>query len=142
MGKISVETDKSFRVSLPGKDATSTDMLDFAVHSGFDYPKIEEDNVGIYTYTVPASLSAGTISVLTVNHNQGYIPCAICFMEDIDGITGTEFGTLPFYEGMSGNYFQCYTTSTQLKIEFVVDWTTSDWRGKRFKFKYQVWIND
>lgn len=142
MSKISVDTDKVFRISLPGKDVNSTDPLDFAVHSGFDYPKIEEDLVGTYEYTVPATLTTGTKGVLTVTHNLGYIPCAVCFMEDLDNITPTEFATLPFYEGFSGNYFQAYSTSTQFKIEFYVDFTASDWRGKDFKFKYQIWVND
>lgn len=142
MGKISVESDKVFRITLPGKNINSTDMLDYAVHSGFDYPKMEEDNVGTYTYTVPATLTAGTKAVLTINHNQGYIPCAECFMEDVDGVTPSKFATLPFYEGFSGNYFQAYTTATQFKIEFIVGWTDSDWRGHDFTFKYRVWVND
>jgi len=141
MGKISVETDTSFLITLPGFDVSTADPEDFAIHSGFDYPKIEEDNVGIYDYTVPATLTIQTYNVLTVSHNQDYIPCAICFMEDVDGVTATEFATLPFYEGNSGNYFKCYTTATQFKIDFVVAWATSDWRGHDFKFKYQCWIN-
>jgi hypothetical protein len=146
MGKISVETDKTFRVSLPGKSADSTDMLDFAVHSGFDYPKMEEDLVGVVNYTVPASVSATTYNILTVTHNLGYIPCSVCFMEDVDNITPTEFATLPFYEGLTLNRFEAYATSTQFKIDvvFVDDgWGFyTDWEGKEFNFKYSVFIND
>lgn len=142
MGKISVEEDKVFRVSLPDKDANSDDPLDFAVHSGFDYPKMEEDLVGVTSYTVPSTLTAQTYNILTVTHNLGYIPCVMCFMEDVDDTTPTEFGTLPYYEGFSGNYFRAYTTSTQFKIEFYCTYTTSDWRGDEFKFKYYIWVND
>lgn len=142
MGKISTDADGVFRVSLPTKSVFSTDMLDFAAHSGFDYMKMEEDLVGVYEYTVPATLSVTTYNVLTVAHGQGYMPMSQTFMEDVDGVTTTQFAALPYTDGGSENYFLAYTTSTQFKIDMVIAWDGSGWAGHDFKFKYHIYIND
>lgn len=145
MGKISVETDEVFRVSLPGKEVNSTTLEDFAVHSGFDYPKIEEDLVGIVDYTVPLSTAPNTYTVATINHNLGYIPCTQCFVQDIDGVSASQFAMLPDSDGYSGNHFTCYATTTQFVIQYIVtddEMFPESWPGYDFKFKYQIWVND
>ena len=143
MAKISDENDSVFRVSLPGEDVYSTSPGDFAEHSGFDYPKIEEDLVGIVDYTVPDSLSVQDYTIATVTHNLGYSPCAFCFVQDIDSVGPTQFASLPFPDSVLGeNYFFAYTTSTQFIIKMRVGNTTSIWTGADFKFKYQIWVND
>lgn len=144
MGKISSDTDKVLLISLPSKDVGSTNVLDFVVRSGFDYVKMEEALVGIKSYTVPSSLSATTYNVLTVTHGLGYTPMSQTFMQDIDDVTATQFAILPYAEasGFVGNYFIAYTTSTQYKIDLVIDWDGSEWAGHAFKFKYQIWLND
>ena len=47
MASISTEDDKIFRVSISGEDVHTSEPEDFSVHSGFDYPKMEESFVGI-----------------------------------------------------------------------------------------------
>lgn len=143
MAKISVTTDKMLKISLPDEDTSSTDMLDFAVHSGFDYPKMEEDFVGYFTYTFAASPSTGTTTIKTVTHNLGYKPMSIAFIGDILG-SGT-FARLPIpvYD-FSFQSFRAYTTTTQFIIEVGLDdsFDVDEVKGKTFKFKYQIWVND
>jgi hypothetical protein len=143
VAKTSTDTDGVFRVSLSGESAFSTDMLDFSVHSGFKYLQMEEDLVGIESYTVPSSLSAQTYNILTVTHGLGYAPLSQTFMEDVDEVTGTQFANLPYAEdsGFAGNYFIAYTNSTQFKIDMVIDFTLSAWRDHDFNFKYHIYIN-
>jgi len=143
MAKISDENDRVFRVSLPGEDGNSSEPEKYAVHSGFDYPKIEESLTGIVNYTVPSSLSIQDYTIATVTHNLGYSPCAFCFVQDIDGVGPTQFASLPFPDSVMGeNYFFAYTTSTQFVIKMRVGNTTSIWTGADFRFKYQIWVND
>jgi len=145
MGKISVEDDKIMMVSLPGKDANTSDPEDMALRSGFDYPKIEENLVGVIDYTVPTGTSTNTYTVATITHNLGYIPCFQCFVQDLDGITPSQFATLPLSDGYTYNYFTAYTTTTTLVIQYVViegGWAPPTWPGYDFRFKYQIWVND
>lgn len=153
MGKISVETDEVFRVSLQGKDVSSTTPEDFAVHSGFDYPKIEEHLEGYNIVTMPSSIPEGDNTILTINHNYGYVPSWLVFLDDIDGNMGTEFARLPFTEALPIDWqFRVDMTTTQMKIvlQYVDIWgvgnmTPTDYPnipGKRFAFKWQIWVND
>lgn len=153
MGKISIETDEVFRVSLPEKGIGSTSPEDFAVHSGFDYPKIEESLEGYNIITMPSSIPEGSNAVLTIDHNYGYIPSWLVFLDDIDNNMTTEFARLPFTEALPVDWqFRVDMTTTQMKIVlYYVDiWgvgnmTPTDYPnipGKRFAFKWQVWVND
>jgi len=145
MGKISVDNDKAFRVSLPGYDVKTATPEQCAVHSGFDYPKMEEDLVGYEEYTVPASPSVTTYNILAVDHNLGYKPMSQCFVEDVDGVFSSEFATLPYLvETFFGTYFTCYTTTTQFKIDLIIGDTMTGalMANKKFNFKWQCWIND
>jgi hypothetical protein len=146
MASISEPNDKVFKASLPGEDAGTSNSEDMSVHSGFDYPKIEEDMVGTVNYTVPAYTSDQTYTVTTVTHNYGYMPLCLCFVEDLDGVMATEFATLPITDGISTSGFACYTTTTQFVITYkAVDggiFGPPQWDGYEFKFKYQIWVND
>jgi len=145
MASISDIDDKVFRISLDGYDANTADPEEFAVHSGFDYPKIEEDLVGTVNYTVPTYTTNQTYTIKTVTHNLGYIPMSQCFVEDLDNITATEFASLPFSDGVSGSRFFAYTTSTQFFIKYIAIggiFASPQWDGNEFKFKYQIWVND
>lgn len=145
MGKISVETDKVFRISLPDKDISSTDPLDFAVHSGFDYPKMEEDFVGYFSFTFPGSVSAGEYSIKTVTHNLGYMPMSLTFIGDVGGVPSDSFARLPInvYPYSAGS-FLAYSTTTEFKIvaNLVTPFDIAEVAGKTYNFKYQIWIND
>ena len=147
MGKVSTETDKVFKASLAGYDVHSADPEDMSIHSGFDYPKIEENMVGIVDYTVPASVSAGTITIETVTHGLGYTPKVMCFVEDVDNVLRTEYAILPYLTdpGLNtGDVFHCYANSTQMLITYVIDPTATSpsTLGHDFLFKYQIWCND
>ena len=146
MGKISDENDKVFRVSLEGEDGNSSEPEKYAVHSGFDYPKIEEDMVGVVNFTVPNPMSVGIYEIATINHNLGYKPMTQCFLEDVDGTFFTEFAILPFFGDvgfMSSNIFRCYATTTQVKIVLDVTFDFgSRLPGTEYNFKYQIWVND
>jgi hypothetical protein len=143
MGKISNENDKAFLVSLPGYDTDTATPEQMAVHSGFDYPKMEENLVGTLTYTVPTYVSNQTYTVTTITHGLGYIPCTQCFVEDLDNKALTDFATLPFID-ISGSKFICYATTTQFVIQYVAKsgLFSPSWDGGDFKFKYQIWVND
>lgn len=145
MDKTSVETDKVLRVSLPGKDVDSTNMLDFAVHSGFDYPKIEENMVGFVSFTFPGTVSIGETTITTVTHNYGYKPMSIAFLGDVGGIPSDTFSRLPMpiFPNIPGS-FVAYTTNTEFKIiaNIVDEFAAAEVAGKTYTFKYQVWIND
>jgi len=146
MGKISVETDRAFLITLPGYDVNTADPENFAVHSGFDYPKMQEGLVGTKNYTVPNYTSDQTYTIETINHNFGYIPMCQCFVEDLDGKMATEFATLPLYDGVTESRFVCYTTTTQFILQYIVvdaaPFGSPQWDGSDWKFKYQIWAND
>ena len=80
MAKISVENDNAFKVSLPGYDVDTATPEQCAIHSGFDYPKIEENLEGYEAVTLPNSISAGTTDIKVITHNYGYIPNAFVFI--------------------------------------------------------------
>lgn len=149
MGKISVETDEVFRISLPEKDVDSTTLEDFAVHSGFDYPKIEESLEGYTTVTAPNSIPTGTTVLATIDHNYGYIPFYQVFLDDIDNVYNTEFAKLPFTQGAPVFWvYYVVPSTTQLKICIYNNGgggtiSAPDMpAGKRVAFKYQIWVND
>lgn len=141
MGKISDENDTVLLISLPGKDVNSLSPEDFAVHSGFDYPKIEESLVGSFSYTFPSTVSVGEHILKTVDHNSGYIPMSMTFTED----PGLGYVTLPvpIYPTSLGTVYS-YTDSSQFKIVVnVADMFDALWLpGVTYSFKYQIWIND
>jgi len=153
MGKISLETDKIFRISLPGYNVHTATPEQCAVHSGFDYPKIEESLEGYDIITMPSSMPAGANTVLTIDHNYGYIPSWLVYLDDIDDNMVTEFARLPFTEALPVDWqFRVDMTTTQMKIVLyyvdilgVGNMTAADYpniAGQRFAFKYQIWIND
>lgn len=149
MGKISIDTDKIFRVSLEGKEASSTIPEDFAVHGGFDYPKVEEHLEGYSIVTLPASIPEGNTTVLTINHNYGYKPSWLVYIDDVDNNLLSKFARLPYTEGNPPFWtFRVDMTTTQMKIVFRYDdwWGSGDLTippaGCRFGFKWQIWVND
>ena len=64
--------DWGIKVTLPGKDVTSTDARDFSMHSE------QFQNVLRMTDTFTGSLTVnsgvGTIDTITINHAVGYVP--------------------------------------------------------------------
>ncbi len=153
MGKISVETDSVFRVSLPGYDVETATPEQCSIHSGFDYPKIEEHLEGYNIVTMASSIPAGDNTVLTIDHSYGYVPSWLVFLDDIDDNLTTNFARLPFTEALPIDwYFKVEMSTTQMKIVLHYDdlggvgnMTSVDYPtipGKRFAFKWQCWVND
>jgi hypothetical protein len=146
MGVVSTSDDKAFIGSLPGYSPITGDQEDMAVHSGFDYLKMEEGMVGTVEYTVPAYTSDQTYTIETVTHNYGYIPMCQCFVEDLDGALTTQYAILPLYDGWTISRFVCYTTTTQFVLQYIAvtaaPFASPQWDGLDFKFKYEIFIND
>jgi len=146
MGVVSTSDDKLFISSLPGYSAITDDQEDMAVHSGFEYPKMDEDLVGTIEYTVPAYTSDQDYTITTVTHNYGYMPLCQCFVEDLDGMMPTEFAILPLYDGFTASRFICYTTTTQFVLIYkaitAAPLASPQWDGSDWLFKYQIWAND
>lgn len=156
MGKISTETDKIFRVSLPGYDVETATPEQCAIHSGFDYPKIEENLEGVISVTTPSSIPYGETFIETIDHNLGYVPCVLIFT-DTKFDTQGNYTILPsIFLGTSylGIVFWRYdfdVTATQVKLKIVYEDIfglgalgpgTNSPAGITVKFKYQIWVND
>lgn len=157
MGKISVETDKVFKISLDGYDVDTATPEQCSVHSGFDYPKVEEELEGYEEITMPSSISAGFTVLKTVTHNYGYKPNVLVYVYIIDkdeilyGVD-TEFEMLPFiFTDPVFLYYDYDVSTTDLKIgiQYFDIWGGGDLTpgegspaGKKIGLKWQVWVND
>lgn len=139
MGKISDESDKVFRVSLTGKDVNTCEPEECAVHSGFDYPKIEESMEGFSTVTFPSTIPAGTTTLLTITHNYGYVPFYNCYLGD-----GSDLYKLPLtFDALVTSTFFITPSTTDVKIQFYTQYSSTDKpAGGTFGIKYQIWVND
>jgi len=150
MGKISVETDNVFKISLPGYDVNTATPEQCAVHSGFDYPKIEESLEGYEEITLPSSISPGVTTLKTITHNYGYVPNVLVYIDTLGGgLYGTQFEILPYiFTTPVDLWYEYDVTSTQLKINihfadiFGGGATTYPPAGDTVGFKWQVWVND
>ena len=157
MGKTSVESDKMFKVSLVGYNAQEATPEQCAVHSGFDYPKIEEHLEGYEEVTIPNTVSAGFTVLKTVNHNYGYKPNVLVYIRIIDkdsALYGTDadFMMLPyFFIDPAILWYEYDVTTTQLKIGLKYEDLFGGGdetpgavgpAGKKVAFKWQVWVND
>jgi len=67
--------DYGIKVTLPGKDITSTEPRDYAFSSQFTTLKVYSENKG--TIGVP---SGGT-AFATISHNLGFVPMVIPYLE-------------------------------------------------------------
>jgi hypothetical protein len=154
MGKISVETDNVFKIALPGFSVDDATPEQCAVHSGFDYPKIEENFAKYEVVTLPSSIPVGTTTIKSISHNYGYIPNAMVFISVLEPdpmLYNTDFAMLPFFlTDPPFMWYQFSITSTALNIEFVFDpffggpLTPGEGSpaGTDVGFKYQIWVND
>ena len=150
MGKISVETDRVLKISLPGYNADTATPEQCAVHSGFDYPKIEEDLEGYEEVTLPSSIAPGTTVLKTITHNYGYKPNVLVYIDTLSGgIYGTQFEILPYiFTTPVDMWYDIEVTNTQLKIVLkfadIFGGGTSIYppAGETVGFKWQVWVND
>jgi len=148
MGKISVETDDAFKVTLPGYDVETATPEQCAIHSGFDYPKTEEGDTEYIELTTSSSLAAGTTVLKTVTHDLGYIPNVLVYIDVDPSNTGlSEFSILPYiFTTPAFAWFDIEVTTTQLKITFE-NQSGGAWSGmwpasSNLGFKYQIWVND
>lgn len=152
MGKISVETDKIFKIALPGYDVETATPEQCAVHSGFDYPKIEEHLEGYEEITMSNSIPTGTSVLKTITHNYGYKPNVLIYVYIIDPVPSlynTTFTMLPYlFSDPLVMWYDYEVTNTEVKIEFIRsgsgELTPGDDSpaGKKIGFKWKVMVND
>ena len=150
MPKISVENDKVFKVSLPGYDVDTAIPEQCAIHSGFDYPKVEESLEGYEEVTIPTTIPVGKTRIKTITHNYGYIPCVLVFLSILEPdpiLANTEFAMLPFFLfDPPMMYYQYDITPTELQINIVSVFESTEGEGSpagtQVGFKWQVWVND
>lgn len=80
--------DWGLKVTLDGKDITSTDPRDYALWSKFKaMMRIQSSGGG--TAAIDSS-GAGAVTTVTINHNLGYAPFFQVFIKWIDGVVNPE----------------------------------------------------
>jgi len=67
--------DYVFKMTKPGKDVSSSDMRDFALHSGTKAPMVHAVNYG------PTAAGPNSSWERLVSHDLGYTPLAFCFVK-------------------------------------------------------------
>lgn len=70
------DVDYVFKVTKPGKDVSSSDMRDFALHSGTRSPALHSVN-----HSAMINTGSGLGWERTVAHNLGYVPQAFAFLK-------------------------------------------------------------
>lgn len=141
-------------VTLPGYDWQTATPEQCAIHTKYSNPLVEvgktPERYGTFTYQFSASVAAGTrTNILTVDHNLGYVPMhTVSWSHDFLGAHagfGVEYG-----EGNCDvvpapyNYMDCYTTSTQFKIDYVTDPASGGGEASLapFTFRYYIFSED
>lgn len=159
MGKISKENDNIVKVTLPGYDISNATVEQCAIHSGFDYPKIEEQLEGRISVTIPNTLYTKKKNLIaTIPHNYGYKPFFFIFFDPMDNDTQafkTTFADITYGMSYVGNstLLNCYVDDTNLYIylslmvygvpEETISGTTPGLpMNSTVGFKYQIWVND
>lgn len=109
------------KISLPGKDVSSTDPRDFAVHSDYPSPVIDESLIGTTTYTWSSNLAANeTRNLFTLAHGYAYTPKSMCMVTDGTDFDGSRFTIpAPFDDGSFQWQIRAYTDGTNFKIDLV-----------------------
>lgn len=110
-----VDNDYVFKVTKPGKDISSTDMRDFALHSNTHSPMVHQVDHGSMSNT-----GGGLGWERTVTHNLGYKPLAFAFIKPS---TNTQSYPTDRYfivhspVGASSFYYQVTSTSVYVTLD-------------------------
>jgi len=126
------------KISLPGFDAKTATTEQLAITS--EKSMLKQERKGSTTYTFSGSPASATI--LTVTHNLGYVPAAICswYRSSIN-----EGGILSYVEftpsfELEEIFFEM--TTTQFFIKYVSnDPTPTNRNGQVWTFDYTIWYD-
>lgn len=125
------------KISLPGFDAKTATTEQLAVTS--DKSMLKQERKGTTTYTFSGSPAA--VTILTVTHNLGYVPAAICswYRSSIN-----EGSMLPYVKSSTGDveiiFFEMTTTQFFIKYEFESP-TPTNRNGQVWTFDYTIWYD-
>lgn len=111
----SIDRDYGFKVTKPGADITSTDMRDYALHSGTRSPMIHMVNHGAMSNT-----GGGLGRERTVSHGLGYVPMTFVFMRpgtNSLALNTDRYGIVMPPIGSSGRYFTVDTSSVYVTAD-------------------------
>lgn len=99
--KTSDNDDYGFKLAKPGKNIASTDMRDFALHSGTQSPMVHKVSHG------PMALAGGFGYYYEVAHGLSYTPVAFAFIKPSTNIIGlpTRYGIVMPPIGISGRWY-------------------------------------
>ena len=105
----SMDYDYGIKVARDGKSAESSDLRDYALHSGTRAPMVQKIDNGVMSNT---GLGLGYERI--VPHGLPYVPLAFAFiMPTVNtlGLTNNEYSIIPDSTGVAGYYYQITSTS-------------------------------
>lgn len=126
------------KISLPTFDVKTATTEQLAITS--EKSMLKQERKGSTTYTFSGSPASATI--LTVTHNLGYVPAAICSWYRSSLNRGA---MMPFYFMTGGGYDEQIffeMTTTQFFIKYVSnDPTPTNRNGQVWTFDYTIWYD-
>lgn len=111
--KSTIDHDYGFKVAKPGKDVSSTDLRDFALHSGTRSPMVHKVNYGPTT-------NSGSALERTVNHGLTYTPTAFAFIlpgTNTAGLSSTRHCIIPPPVGVAFGYYEVDSTKVYINLD-------------------------
>ncbi|MGA1047649.1 MAG: hypothetical protein ACO3UU_06540 [Minisyncoccia bacterium] len=126
------------KIALPTFDATTATTEQLAITS--EKSMLKQERKGSTTYTF--SGSPANVTILTVNHNLGYIPAAVASWYRSSLNTG---GMLPYndfpYNGVI-EIIRYEMTTTQFIIKYESEeFTPTNRNGQVWTFDYTIWYD-
>jgi hypothetical protein len=126
------------KISLPGFDAKTATTEQLAVTS--DKSMLKQERKGSTTYTFSGSPASATI--LTVTHNLGYVPAAICSWYRSSINQGAMLPYFAFGANFGDEIIFFEMTTTQFFIKYVSnDITPTNRNGQVWTFDYTIWYD-
>lgn len=133
-------TDYGIKISLPGKEVTSTDERDLVMSSKYETFKVFHTGTAQYTFGNQASTQTLNITHLhTFNHNLGYRPQFFFYWNE-----GSNYGSdfrFKYDAGQSATIIYIFLDETQFRIDYWysnLGGGTTDLAAKTFNFKYYI----
>ena len=126
------------KISLPTFNVATATTEQLAITS--EKSMLKQERKGSTTYTF--SGSPATATILTVNHNLGYVPAAIASWYRSSLNVGA---MVPFIDFSTGDveriFFEMTTTDFFIKYESESP-TPTDRTGQVFTFDYTIWYDE
>lgn len=118
-----VDRDFGFKITKPGKDTSSTDMRDFALHSSTRSPMVHMVSNGTMVNT-----GGGLGYERTVTHGLGYIPITFAFIKPSTNVIGSPVGRYMIIRpavGVGSEYYSVDTTSVYITADEGTSYTAA-----------------